>query len=116
MILIMTVTSQTIVVPQTIAFDAPFSLQNGQTLPRFDLIVETYGTLNENKSNAILICHALSGTHHVAGRHHVSDKHAGWWDNMVGAGKPIDTNRFFCGWCKQFGRLCRQHRTFEFES
>lgn len=91
----MTVTSQTIVTPELIAFDAPFSLQNGQTLPRFDLIVETYGTLNADKSNAVLICHALSGTHHVAGRHHVNDKYAGWWDNMVGAGKPIDTNKFF---------------------
>ena len=91
----MSVTSQTIVTPQLIAFDAPFTLQNGQTLPRFDLIVETYGTLNAQKDNAVLICHALSGTHHAAGRHSASDKHAGWWDNMIGAGKPIDTNKFF---------------------
>ena len=84
-----------IVTPQTIAFEQPFSLQNGDTLPRFDLITETYGTLNADKSNAILICHALSGTHHVAGRHHPDDKHPGWWDNMVGPNKPVDTNRFF---------------------
>lgn len=91
----MTVTSTTIVTPEKIPFDQPFELQNGQTLPRFDLMVETYGTLNAAKSNAVLICHALSGTHHVAGRHHASDKHAGWWDNMVGSGKPIDTDKFF---------------------
>ena len=84
-----------IVTPQTIAFEQPFVLQNGDTLPRFDLITETYGTLNADKSNAILICHALSGTHHVAGRHHPDDKHPGWWDNMVGPNKPVDTNRFF---------------------
>ena len=84
-----------IVTPQTIAFEQPFALQNGDTLPRFDLITETYGTLNADKSNAILICHALSGTHHVAGRHHPDDKHPGWWDSMVGPNKPVDTNRFF---------------------
>ncbi|SNB63603.1 Homoserine O-acetyltransferase [Kingella negevensis] len=92
---IMSVTSTTIVQPKTIAFEQPFTLQNGKTLPRFDLITETYGSLNAQKDNAILICHALSGTHHAAGRHSPSDKHAGWWDNMIGAGKPIDTNKFF---------------------
>lgn len=91
----MTVTSQTIVTPRLVAFEQPFVLQNGRHLPRFDLMVETYGTLNADKSNAVLICHALSGTHHVAGRHHPDDKHPGWWDNMVGSGKPIDTDRFF---------------------
>lgn len=91
----MSVTSTTIVIPELIAFNTPFQLQNGQILPRFDLMVETYGTLNAEKSNAILICHALSGTHHVAGRHNSNDKHPGWWDNMVGSGKPIDTDRFF---------------------
>ncbi len=91
----MSINSNTIITPQLIAFEQPFALQNGQTLPRFDLIIETYGTLNAAKSNAVLICHALSGTHHVAGRHHPSDKHAGWWDNMVGSGKPIDTDKFF---------------------
>lgn len=91
----MSITSQTIVVPEIVAFDTPFTLQNGQVLPQFELVIETYGTLNSNKSNAVLICHALSGNHHVAGRHQISDKYAGWWDNMVGAGKPIDTNKFF---------------------
>ena len=81
--------------PQKIAFEQPLALQNGQVLPRFDLMVETYGTLNAAKSNAVLICHALSGNHHVAGKHADSDKHSGWWDNMVGPGKPIDTNVFF---------------------
>ena len=92
---IMSVTSTTIVTPQLIAFEKPFALQNGHILPRFDLMIETYGTLNASKSNAVLICHALSGTHHVAGRHHADDKYAGWWDNMVGSGKPIDTDKFF---------------------
>lgn len=84
-----------IVSPQKIPFEIPLALQNGQTLPRFDLMVETYGTLNADKSNAVLVCHALSGNHHVAGRHTPEDKHPGWWDNMVGPGKPVDTNRFF---------------------
>lgn len=84
-----------LVVPQKIAFDVPLVLQNGKTLPRFDLMVETYGTLNADKSNAVLICHALSGNHHVAGYHHEDDKYPGWWDNMVGPGKSVDTNRFF---------------------
>ncbi|MDO4693015.1 MAG: homoserine O-acetyltransferase [Eikenella sp.] len=84
-----------IVVPQTIVFEQPFTLQNGRTLPCFELITETYGTLNADKSNAVLICHALSGTHHVAGRHHADDKYPGWWDSMVGPGKPVDTKRFF---------------------
>ncbi len=91
----MSVTSTTIVRPQLISFDEPFALQNGRSLPHFDLMVETYGSLNADKSNAVLICHALSGNHHVAGRHHADDKHPGWWDNMVGSGKPIDTDRFF---------------------
>ena len=84
-----------LVTPEKIPFEQPLVLQNGQTLPRFDLMVETYGTLNADKSNAVLICHALSGNHHVAGKHSAEDKYAGWWDNMVGPGKPIDTERFF---------------------
>ena len=78
-----------------IAFEQPFILQNGCVLPRFDLMVETYGSLNQDRSNAILVCHALSGDHHVAGRHKPEDKYPGWWDSMIGPGKPIDTNRFF---------------------
>lgn len=64
-------------------------------LPRHDLVYETYGTLNAAKSNAILICHALSGHHHVAGYYADDTQNIGWWDNMVGPGKPIDTNKFF---------------------
>ena len=84
-----------LVTPQKIAFDEPLALLNGQILPRFDLMIETYGTLNEEKNNAILICHALSGHHHVAGFNKEDDKAPGWWDSMVGPGKPVDTNRFF---------------------
>ena len=76
-----------IVTPRKIPFDTPLALENGKTLPRFDLMIETYGTLNADKSNAVLICHALSGNHHVAGKHSAEDKYAGWWDNMVGPGK-----------------------------
>ena len=84
-----------IVTPQKWSFDSPLTLQNGCILPRFELMIETYGTLNADKSNAVLICHALSGNHHVAGYHSKNDKHPGWWNNMIGPGKPVDTNRFF---------------------
>ena len=89
------VSSVGIVVPQTAHFDTPLTLKSGAVLPRYDLVYETYGTLNAAKSNAILVCHALSGNHHVAGKYADSDKNPGWWDNMVGPGKPIDTDRFF---------------------
>ncbi len=84
-----------IVAPQTAHFAEPLVLKSGTVLPAYDLVFETYGTLNANRSNAVLICHALSGTHHVAGKYSEDDKHAGWWDNMIGPGKPLDTNRFF---------------------
>ena len=84
-----------IVVPQTAHFSEPLTLKSGAMLPSFDLVYETYGALNTDKSNAVLICHALSGTHHVAGKHSEDDKYPGWWDNMIGPGKPLDTNRFF---------------------
>ncbi len=71
------------------------TLKSGASLPRYDLVYETYGTLNAARDNAVLICHALSGNHHVAGRYTEQDKRPGWWDNMVGPGKPIDTERFF---------------------
>ena len=67
----------------------------GQSLKEFELVYETYGKLNSKKNNAILIPHALSGNHHVAGKYHKADKYPGWWDNMVGPGKPIDTNQYF---------------------
>ena len=84
-----------IVTPQTFHFSEPLTLECNRTLPSFDLIIETYGTLNSDKSNAVLICHALSGSHHAAGFHSDDDKKAGWWDNMIGPNKSIDTNRFF---------------------
>jgi len=84
-----------IVTPQNYHFAEPLTLECNRTLPSFDLMVETYGTLNSDHSNAILICHALSGNHHAAGFHSVDDKKAGWWDNMIGPNKAIDTNRFY---------------------
>jgi homoserine O-acetyltransferase/O-succinyltransferase len=84
-----------IVAAQTAHFNAPFRLKSGAVLPQFDLVYETYGTLNADASNAVLICHALSGTHHVAGKYAETDKYPGWWDNLVGPGKPLDTNHFF---------------------
>lgn len=84
-----------IVTPQKIHFDTPLTLECNRTLPFFDLMVETYGELNADKSNAILICHALSGSHHAAGYHSSDDKKAGWWDTFIGPGKAIDTTRFF---------------------
>lgn len=84
-----------IVAPQTAHFAKPLTLKSGAVLPQFDLVYETYGTLNADKSNAVLICHALSGTHHVAGKYSENDKYAGWWDNLVGPNKPLDTNKFF---------------------
>ena len=90
-----TVGSVGIVTPQNFHFAEPLTLECNRTLPSFDLMVETYGTLNLDKSNAILICHALSGNHHAAGKHSADDKKAGWWDNMIGPNKAIDTNRFF---------------------
>ncbi|MFC3531729.1 homoserine O-acetyltransferase [Vogesella facilis] len=84
-----------IVSAQRALFETPLDLASGITLPAYELVFETYGELNAERSNAILICHALSGHHHVAGRYSADDKAAGWWDNMIGPGKPIDTNRFF---------------------
>ncbi|WP_299181215.1 homoserine O-acetyltransferase [uncultured Neptuniibacter sp.] len=84
-----------IVEPQKIEFTEPLQLQCGRVLQRYHLMVETYGELNEARSNAILICHALSGNHHVAGYHSMDDKKPGWWDSAIGPGKAIDTNKFF---------------------
>ncbi len=84
-----------IVTPQTLHFSEPLLLACGKTLTDYQLVYETYGQLNANKSNAVLICHALSGHHHAAGYHSMSDKRPGWWDAYIGPGKPIDTNKFF---------------------
>jgi homoserine O-acetyltransferase len=76
-------------------FDEPLPLVSGQTLEAYDLAVETYGTLNAQASNAVLICHALNASHHVAGVAADNPDDIGWWDNMVGPGKPVDTDIFF---------------------
>ena len=84
-----------IVSAQRATFDKPLIFKSGIVLPHYELKYETYGSLNADKSNAILICHALSGYHHVAGYYANDTKNIGWWDNMVGPGKPIDTSKFF---------------------
>ena len=84
-----------IVAPQRMHFPEPLALRSGATLAGYDLMVETYGTLNAARSNAVLVCHALNASHHVAGIYADEPKNVGWWDNMVGPGKPLDTNRFF---------------------
>lgn len=84
-----------IVQPQSFRWDAPITLQCGKTLPRYDLVYETYGQLNAARSNAVLVCHALSGHHHAAGYHSENDSKPGWWDACIGPGKAIDTDRFF---------------------
>ena len=84
-----------IVSAQRAHFDTPLTCRSGAVLPRYELAYETYGKLNADKSNAILVCHALSGHHHVAGYYADDPKNVGWWDTMIGPGKPIDTNKFF---------------------
>jgi len=84
-----------IVKPKIFKCSDPIKLSCGMTLDNFELIYETYGKLNKNKDNAVLVCHALSGNQHVAGRHKKTDKHPGWWDSLVGPGKPLNTNKFF---------------------
>ncbi len=76
-------------------FAQPLPLQSGASLHDYMLMYETYGTLNADKSNAVLVCHALNASHHVAGEYEGQPKSQGWWDNMVGPGKPLDTDRFF---------------------
>ena len=76
-------------------FAAPLALQSGASIRDYTLRYETYGQLNADKSNAVLVCHALNASHHVAGSYEGQPKSEGWWDNMVGPGKPLDTNRFF---------------------
>jgi homoserine O-acetyltransferase len=80
---------------QSMTFDAPLALQSGASVRGYSLAYETYGTLNADRSNAVLICHALNASHHVAGVYEGQPRSEGWWDNMIGPGKPVDTNRFF---------------------
>ena len=84
-----------IATPQTMHFADVLPLQSGASIRGYDLSFETYGTLNANKSNAVLICHALNASHHVAGVYAGQAKSEGWWDTMIGPGKPVDTGRFF---------------------
>ena len=81
--------------PQSMHFEAALPLQSGAALRDYSLSYETYGTLNADRSNAVLICHALNASHHVAGVYEGQEKSEGWWDNMIGPGKSLDTNRFF---------------------
>ncbi|HEY3564744.1 MAG TPA: alpha/beta fold hydrolase, partial [Casimicrobiaceae bacterium] len=83
------------VLAQVARFDTPLPLACGRSLAQYELAYETYGTLNEARSNAVLVCHALNASHHVAGFYADDPDNVGWWDNMVGPGKPLDTDRFF---------------------
>ena len=84
-----------LVAPQSMHFDRPLDLSCGRTLASYDLVFESYGELNSQHSNAILICHALSGHHHVAGYHSMDERKPGWWETCVGPGKVIDTDKFY---------------------
>lgn len=84
-----------LVVPRDFVHAQPFTFKSGQTLPGFTLRYETYGVLRATRDNAILICHALSGDHHCAGIHTVEDRKPGWWNNLIGPGKAVDTTKYF---------------------
>ena len=84
-----------LVTPQSMSFAEPLPLQSGARLRDYTIVYETYGTLNADKSNAVLVCHALNASHHVAGTYADQPKSEGWWNNLVGPGQPLDTNRFF---------------------
>src|ERR1700712_3791559 len=88
-------TSVGVVEPQSMRFTDPLPLRSGASLPDYELHYETYGTLNADRSNAVLVCHALNASHHVAGTHAGVAKSEGWWDNLVGPEKPLDPRRFF---------------------
>ncbi|PZP32951.1 MAG: homoserine O-acetyltransferase [Roseateles depolymerans] len=91
----MTGRSVGVVTPQVFRFDEPLPLRSGAAFGPYELTVETYGELNADRSNAVLVCHALNASHHVAGTYAGQDRSEGWWDNLVGPGKPLDTDRFF---------------------
>ena len=84
-----------LIIAKNQTINSPLKLDSGASLKGYNLCYETYGTLNKNKDNAILICHALTGDQHAAGYNNTGDKKPGWWDNMIGPGKPVDTNKFF---------------------
>jgi homoserine O-acetyltransferase len=91
-----------LVKPSTLHWDKPLRLSSGGVLPAYDLVYETYGKLNAQKTNAVLVCHALSGSHHVAG-YYPDDIKPGWWENLIGPGKTIDTNKFYVVGCNNLG-------------
>ena len=93
------------VVAQKVHFGEPLQLKSGAVLPQFDIAYETYGELNAARSNAVLVCHALNASHHVAGHYAEDPQNVGWWDNLVGPGKPLDTRRFFVIGLSGFGRV-----------
>jgi homoserine O-acetyltransferase len=84
-----------VVSPRLARFEEPIALKSGARLDAYELAYETYGTLNAARSNAVLVCHALNASHHVAGVYADDAENVGWWDNLIGPGKPVDTNRFF---------------------
>ena len=84
-----------VVSAQVARFAEPFVFRSGKSIPHYELAFETYGRLNADRSNAVLVCHALNAAHHVAGTYADDPDNLGWWDNMVGPGKPVDTTRFF---------------------
>ena len=89
-----------VVTPQSVRFDTPLPLRSGAHLRDYTVVFETYGTLNADRSNAVLVCHALNASHHVAGLHADATgepipRSEGWWDNLIGPGKPLDTDKFF---------------------
>jgi homoserine O-acetyltransferase len=84
-----------VVSPKLARFDDPIALKSGTSLNSYELAYETYGTLNAARDNAVLVCHALNASHHVAGVYADDAANVGWWDNLIGPGKPVDTNRFF---------------------
>jgi homoserine O-acetyltransferase/O-succinyltransferase len=84
-----------IVTSESMHFAEPLALRSGASIRGYSLAYETYGSLNATKSNAVLICHALNASHHVAGRYEGEERSEGWWDSMIGPGKPVDTDRFF---------------------
>lgn len=84
-----------VVTPQSMQFAGPLALTSGASISDYTLAYETYGELNADRSNAVLVCHALNASHHVAGVYAGQDKSEGWWDNMIGPGKPVDTHQFF---------------------
>ena len=84
-----------VVSPSRARFEQPLRLRSGASIDAYDLAYETYGTLNPQRTNAVLVCHALNASHHVAGVYADQPRNVGWWDNLVGPGKPLDTDRFF---------------------